>query len=242
MNDMSDLNEKSCATVRDELDPRWTWSPAESRSASIDQKPRDRDRRHKARLAEFDAPRIERAVRDILEAIGESPDREGLRDTPRRVARAYRELFSGLRQDPAVHLQRVFQENYDEIVLLRDIDFYSLCEHHLLPFHGRAHVAYLPNGRVVGLSKLARTVEAFARRPQVQERMTCQIADALMDHLEPKGAAVVIEAEHLCMQMRGIQKPNGVMVTSALRGAFKENATARAEVLALINNVNAHRG
>lgn len=180
--------------------------------------------------------RIERAVAELLEALGEDPMREGLRDTPGRVARMYSELFAGLRTDPAKHLKRVFQENYDEVVLLRDIDFYSLCEHHLLPFHGRAHVAYLPNGRVVGLSKLARTVEAFARRPQVQERMTCQIADALMEHLEPRGAAVVIEAEHLCMKMRGVQKPNGVMVTSALRGVFKERPSARAEVLALIND------
>ena len=186
--------------------------------------------------------RVERAVTELLEALGEDPSREGLRDTPGRVARMYSELFAGLDMDPAKHLKRVFQENYDEVVLLRDIDFYSLCEHHLLPFHGRAHVAYLPSGRVVGLSKLARTVEAFARRPQVQERMTCQIADALMEHLEPKGAAVVIEAAHLCMKMRGIQKPNGVMVTSALRGVFKESASARAEVLALINDARRNCG
>ena len=179
--------------------------------------------------------RVERAVVELLEALGEDPSREGLRDTPARVARMYEELFSGLRSDPAKHLQRVFQENYDEVVLLRDIDFYSLCEHHLLPFYGRAHVAYLPKGRVVGLSKLARTVEAFARRPQVQERLTCQIADAIMEHLEPQGAAVVIEAQHLCMKMRGLQKPNGVMVTSALRGVFKTCPSARAEVLALLN-------
>lgn len=189
-----------------------------------------------------DSARVERAVAELLEALGEDPSREGLRDTPGRVARMYAELFSGLRADPAQHLKRVFQENYDEVVLLRDIDFYSLCEHHLLPFHGRAHVAYLPNGRVVGLSKLARTVEAFARRPQVQERMTCQIADALMEHLEPKGAAVVIEAAHLCMKMRGIQKPNGVMVTSALRGVFKESPSARAEVLSLINDARRNCG
>jgi GTP cyclohydrolase I len=186
--------------------------------------------------------RVERAVTELLEALGEDPSRKGLRDTPGRVARMYSELFAGLHTDPAKHLKRVFQENYDEIVLLRDIDFYSLCEHHLLPFHGRAHVAYLPHGRVVGLSKLARTVEAFARRPQVQERMTCQIVDALMGHLEPKGAAVVIEAAHLCMKMRGIQKPNGVMVTSALRGVFKESASARAEVMALINDARRNCG
>lgn len=178
--------------------------------------------------------RIEKAVRQLLEALGENPDREGLKDTPRRVARMYKELFAGLHTDPAIHLQRVFNENYDEIVLLRDINFHSLCEHHLLPFHGVAHVAYLPEGKVVGLSKLARTVDAFARRPQVQERMTAQIADALMDHLRPKGAVVVVEAQHLCMKMRGIQKPNGTMITSAVRGVFHDNAAARAEVMSLI--------
>jgi len=178
--------------------------------------------------------RVEKAVRQLLMALGEDPDREGLVDTPRRVARMYRELFAGLKAEPAAHLQRVFNENYDEIVLLRDINFFSLCEHHLLPFHGVAHVAYLPDGKVVGLSKLARTVDAFARRPQVQERMTAQIADALMEHLAPKGAVVVVEAEHLCMKMRGVQKPNGTMVTSAVRGTFRENAAARAEVMGLI--------
>ncbi len=183
----------------------------------------------------IDLERAEMAVRSLLVALGEDPDREGLSDTPRRVAKMYRELFSGVATDPAVHLKRVFNEQYDEVVLLRDIDFHSLCEHHLLPFHGRAHVAYLPNGRVVGLSKLARTVDAFARRPQVQERMTCQIADALMKHLAPKGVVVVVEAEHLCMRMRGVQKPNGIMVTSAVRGTFKENAAARTEVMSLIN-------
>lgn len=180
-------------------------------------------------------PQIEEAVRTLLAALGEDPDREGLRDTPRRVAKMYRELFAGLKVDPSVHLQRVFTEQYDEIVLLRGISFYSLCEHHLLPFHGEAHVAYLPNGKVVGLSKLARTVDAFARRPQVQERMTCQIADALMEHLDCKGAVVVVEAEHMCMKMRGVQKPSGVMVTSAVRGTFRENSAARAEVMALIH-------
>jgi GTP cyclohydrolase I len=179
--------------------------------------------------------RAEMAVRELLVAVGEDPDREGLEDTPRRVAKMYRELFEGLATDPAIHLKRVFKEKCDEVVLLRDIDFFSLCEHHLLPFHGRAHVAYLPEGKVVGLSKLARTVDAYARRPQVQERMTSQIADALMDHLGPKGAVVVVEAEHLCMKMRGVQKPNGVMVTSAVRGIFKDDPAARAEVMALIN-------
>lgn len=184
----------------------------------------------------IDLERAEMAVRNLLMALGEDPEREGLADTPRRVAKMYRELFAGISADPAVHLRRVFHEQYDEVVLLRDIDFHSLCEHHLLPFHGKAHVAYLPNGKVVGLSKLARTVDAFARRPQVQERMTCQIADALMKHLAPKGVVVVVEAEHLCMKMRGVQKPNGTMVTSAVRGTFKESAAARAEVMSLINN------
>ena len=184
----------------------------------------------------IDLERAEMAVRNLLMALGEDPDREGLADTPRRVARMYRELFAGISADPAVHLKRVFHEQYDEVVLLRDIDFHSLCEHHLLPFHGKAHVAYLPNGKVVGLSKLARTVDAFARRPQVQERMTCQIADALMEHRDPKGVVAVVEAEHLCMTMRGVQKLNGTMVTSAVRGTFKESAAARAEVMSLINN------
>lgn len=183
----------------------------------------------------IDLERAEVAVRNLLVALGEDPDREGLADTPRRVAKMYRELFAGISADPAVHLKRVFHEQCDEVVLLRDIDFHSLCEHHLLPFHGRAHVAYLPGDKVVGLSKLARTVDAFARRPQVQERMTSQIADALMKHLAPKGAVVVVEAEHLCMKMRGVQKPNGTMVTSAVRGTFKESAAARAEVMSLIN-------
>jgi GTP cyclohydrolase IA len=178
--------------------------------------------------------RVEKAVRQLLVALGEDPEREGLKDTPRRVAKMYKELFAGLQTDPSTHLQRVFSEKYDEIVLLRDINFYSLCEHHLLPFHGVAHVAYLPEGKVVGLSKLARTVDAFARRPQLQERMTAQIADALMEHLAPRGAVVIVEAEHLCMKMRGIQKPNGTMVTSAVRGNFRDNAAARAEVMALI--------
>ena len=159
----------------------------------------------------IDLERAEMAVRNLLVALGEDPDREGLTDTPRRVAKMYRELFAGIAADPAVHLKRVFHEQYDEVVLLRDIDFHSLCEHHLLPFHGKAHVAYLPNGKVVGLSKLARTVDAFARRPQVQERMTCQIADALMEHLAPKGVVVVVEAEHLCMKMHAAPRstPDG---------------------------------
>lgn len=182
-----------------------------------------------------DLPRIERAVREILIAIGEDPEREGLLKTPARVARSYAELMAGLQQDPRQHLHTVFRERYDEIVLLRDIEFHSLCEHHLLPFTGRAHVAYLPDGKVVGLSKLARLVEGYARRPQVQERLTTQIADALMDELNPIGAACVIEAVHTCMTIRGARKPGSAMVTSALRGIFKENPSSRAEILALIS-------
>jgi GTP cyclohydrolase IA len=185
-------------------------------------------------LAQVDLPRIEAAVREILLAVGEDPDREGLSDTPARVARSYAELMAGLREDPRLHLRTVFQERYDEVVLLRDIQFHSLCEHHLLPFTGKAHVAYLPNGKVVGLSKLARLVEGFARRPQVQERLTTQIADALMEELSPAGAACVIEATHTCMTIRGAQKPGSMMVTSALRGVFKDNASTRSELMSLV--------
>jgi GTP cyclohydrolase I len=184
--------------------------------------------------AKVDLPRIERAVREILLAVGENPDREGLQKTPSRVARSYAELMAGLSQDPRTHLRTVFHERYDEIVLLRDIEFHSLCEHHLLPFTGRAHLAYLPDGKVVGLSKLARLVEGFARRPQVQERLTTQIADALMDELNPIGAACILEAVHTCMTIRGARKPGSVMVTSALRGIFKENPSSRAEILTLM--------
>ncbi len=184
--------------------------------------------------AGVDVPRIEKAVREILTAIGEDPDREGLLKTPNRVARAYGELMAGLREDPRIHLKTVFHERYDEVVLLRDIEFHSLCEHHLLPFTGRAHVAYLPDGRVVGLSKLARLVEGYARRPQVQERLTTQIADALMEELNPMGAACVIEATHTCMTIRGAKKHGSTMVTSALRGIFKENPASRNEILSLI--------
>ena len=184
--------------------------------------------------APVDLPRIERAVREILLAVGEDPDREGLLKTPSRVARSYAELMAGLHDDPRRHLRTVFHERYDEIVLLRDIEFHSLCEHHLLPFTGRAHVSYLPDGKVVGLSKLARLVEGFARRPQVQERLTTQIADALMQELAPRGAACVLEATHTCMTIRGAAKPGATMVTSALRGTFKSNASTRAEVLSLM--------
>jgi len=182
----------------------------------------------------IDLPRIERAVREILFAIGEDPDREGLVRTPNRVARAYGELVAGMNEDPRIHLRTVFNERYDEVVLLRDIVFHSLCEHHLLPFVGKAHVAYLPDGKVVGLSKLARLVEGYARRPQVQERLTTQIADALMEELNPLGAACVIEATHTCMTIRGAKKPGSIMVTSALRGIFKDNPPSRHEVLSLI--------
>jgi GTP cyclohydrolase IA len=181
-----------------------------------------------------DLPRIERAVREILLAVGEDPDREGLRSTPARVARMYHELFSGLHDDPRQHLQKFFSEKCDEVVLIRDISFNSMCEHHLLPFMGVAHVAYLPGRRVVGLSKLARVVETVARRPQVQERMTEQIADLLVQELQAKGVAVVIEAEHTCMTIRGIRKPGSVCVTSAMKGCFRSKSSTRAELMTLI--------
>ena len=187
-----------------------------------------------ALLQPVDLPRIERAVREILAAVGEDPDREGLLDTPARVARMYAELFSGLRATPARHLHRVFPEQYDELVLVRDISFNSMCEHHLLPFIGTAHVGYLPRGKVVGLSKLARVVEEVSHRPQVQERMTHQIADLLQQELDPKGAIVVLEASHSCMTIRGIRKPGSVTITSAVRGLFKTNPASRAEVMAFI--------
>ena len=183
-----------------------------------------------------DLPKIQRAVRQILEALGEDPDRNGLLETPRRVAKMYAEMTSGLHLDPGRHLEVVFPENYDEIVLVRDIPFTSLCEHHLLPFTGKAHVAYLPNGKVTGLSKLARVVEEIARRPQVQERMTLTIADLMEERLGSTGVAVVIEAEHSCMAIRGVKKPGTMTVTSALRGSFKSNPSTRAEVLSLITS------
>ncbi len=181
-----------------------------------------------------DQARIVQAVREILIAIGEDPDREGLRETPRRVARMYAELFSGLHEDPGIQLRKFFNESYDEIVLVRDITFCSMCEHHLLPFMGKAHIAYLPNGRVVGLSKLARVVDVVARRPQVQERMTETLADLLVEHLEAKGVGVVVEAIHTCMTIRGVKKPDSICITSAMRGVFRDNLSTRAEVLSLI--------
>ena len=183
---------------------------------------------------DVDRPRIERAVREILIAVGEDPDREGLLETPSRVARMYEEILHGLHEDPRVHLQKFFTERYDEIVLVRDISFSSVCEHHLLPFFGNAHIAYLPKGRIIGLSKLARLVESLARRPQVQERMTEQIADVLMDELHALGVAVVVEAEHTCMTIRGVRRPGSRCVTSAMKGTFRSDARSRAEVLALI--------
>jgi GTP cyclohydrolase I len=180
-------------------------------------------------------PAIEAAVRTILEAVGENVERDGLLDTPARVARMYEELFSGLRLDPSRHLETTFPEDYDEIVLVRDIPFTSMCEHHLLPFTGVAHVGYLPNGRVVGLSKLARVVEEVARRPQVQERMTQTVADMLEKRLGTKGAAVVIESEHSCMALRGVRKSGTLTVTSSLRGIFRTSPASRAEILSLIN-------
>jgi GTP cyclohydrolase I len=184
--------------------------------------------------AQVDMPRIEQAVREILHAVGENPDREGLRETPARVARMYAELFRGLHEDPRVHLQKFFTEKYDEVVLLRDISFNSMCEHHMLPFVGKAHVGYLPDGKVIGLSKIARVVESVSRRPQVQERMTEQIANLLVDELGAKGVAVVIEATHTCMTVRGIRKPGSMCVTSAMKGIFRTNLSSRSEVMTLI--------
>jgi GTP cyclohydrolase I len=186
--------------------------------------------------AKVDQPRVAAAIREILIAVGEDPDREGLRATPARVARMYAEIFAGLREDPGEHLTATFEADHDELVLVRDIPIYSVCEHHLLPWLGKAHVAYLPgeDGRVTGLSKLVRLVEGYAKRPQVQERLTSQIADALVRKLSPLGVLVVIEAEHLCMSMRGVKKPGAITVTSAVRGHFLTSAAARAEVLGFV--------
>lgn len=182
----------------------------------------------------IDMPRIEEAVREILLAVGEDPQREGLRETPARVARMYAELFSGLHKDPREHLKKCFTQEYEEIVLVKDISFESMCEHHLLPFMGQAHIAYVPKGKIVGLSKLARIVEVVSHRPQVQERMTEEIADLLMEELEAQGVAVVLEATHTCMTIRGIRKPNSVCTTSAMRGSFRTNLSSRAELMSLI--------
>ncbi len=189
-----------------------------------------------------DHARIARAVREILIAVGEDPDREGLLDTPSRVARSYAETFAGLREDAGEHLARTFEHEArgDDVVMLRNIEFASLCEHHLAPFLGRAHVAYLPSGgKVTGLSKLARTVDVFARRPQLQERLTAQIADALVEHLQPRGVAVLIEGEHMCMRVRGAKKADAMMVTTAMRGEFNTDRELRREVLALLQGTGA---
>jgi GTP cyclohydrolase I len=180
--------------------------------------------------------RVIAAVREILLAVGEDPDREGLRETPQRVARMYEEMFAGLRKDPAAILRKTFTEKYDEMVLVKDIGFESMCEHHLLPFFGRAHVAYLPNGKIVGLSKLARAVEILSHRPQVQERMTEELADLIMKELDARGVGVILEASHTCMSIRGIRKPGAICTTSAMRGAFQTNLSSRSELMALIHN------
>jgi len=182
----------------------------------------------------IDQPRAEAAVRELLLALGEDPEREGLRETPRRVTAAFAETFGGREVDLAALLTVGFEEGHDEMVILRDIPFFSTCEHHLMPFHGVAHVGYVPNGRVVGLSKLARLVDAVARRPQLQERLTAQIVDILMQTLQPQGAGVAVESEHMCMQMRGIKKPGARMLTSAMRGSFRDQEETRAEFLSLV--------
>lgn len=210
-------------------DPADPADPAETQGA---QQSAQQSAQQGARAVDHE--RIKRAVREILAAIGEDPDREGLLETPARVARMYAEMFSGLHQDPKVHLQKAFTEKYDEIVLIRDIAFNSVCEHHLLPFMGHAHIGYLPNGRVLGLSKLARLVEVVSHRPQVQERMTETIADLLENDLGAKGVAVVVEASHTCMTIRGVRKPGSLCVTSAMKGIFRSNVSSRAEVLSLI--------
>ncbi len=186
----------------------------------------------------FDRERIRKAVVELLLAIGEDPQREGLLRTPDRVAEMYQEIFCGLGQDPGKVLNVSFAENHQEMVILRDIPFYSMCEHHLLPFHGKAHIGYIPSGRVVGISKLARVVELYARRPQLQERLTSQIADCIMRNMQPIGVGVVIEAEHLCMTMRGIRKPGSMVVTSANRGTFRTRRETRSEFLSLIGQPN----
>jgi GTP cyclohydrolase I len=186
---------------------------------------------------QMDLPRIERAVREILEAIGEDPDRDGLVDTPRRVARMYEEIFSGLGEDPGDHLSVMFEADHDEMVMVKDIPIFSVCEHHLVPWLGRAHVAYIPNddGRITGLSKLARLIDGFSRRPQVQERLTTQVADRLEAVLAPRGVLVVVEAEHLCMSMRGVRKPGTLTVTSAVRGLMRDSVAARSEAMSFIH-------
>ncbi len=185
---------------------------------------------------EMDMDKIEQGVRMILEGVGEDPNREGLLETPARVARMYQECFAGLHQDPAVHFETLFDEHHNEMVIVHDIPFYSMCEHHLVPFFGKAHIAYIPSkdGKICGISKLARLVEVFARRPQVQERLTSQVADTLVEQLNPCGVAVVMEAEHLCMSMRGVKKPGAKTLTKATRGIFEDDTAARSEALSLL--------
>ena len=185
--------------------------------------------------AAVDNGHLQEAVVQMLRAIGDDPAREGLRDTPRRIAEMYEEIFGGLFIDPREYLKVGFEVAHDEMVILREIPFYSMCEHHFLPFHGQAHVGYVPDGRVVGISKLARVVEGYARRPQIQEQLTSQVAEAIMETLQPDGVAVVIEAEHLCMTMRGVNKPGSRMITSAMRGQFKRSSVTRAEFLSLVH-------
>jgi GTP cyclohydrolase I len=186
-------------------------------------------------MSEIDTGRIEKAVREIIEALGEDPEREGLAGTPERVARFYEEVFEGIHLDPGEVVDAFFgDEHYQEIVMVKEIPFYSMCEHHFVPFHGQAHVAYMPDGRVTGLSKLARLVEGYARRPQMQERLTAQVADALNERLDPLGVLVVVEAEHLCMSMRGVRKPGALTVTSAVRGVMQTNPSTRSEAMSLL--------
>jgi len=190
-------------------------------------------------MKEIDQGRIEKAVREIIEALGEDPDREGLIETPERVARFYAEVFSSIHEDPGEVVDAFFgEEHYQEIVMVREIPFYSMCEHHFVPFHGQAHVAYLPKGRVTGLSKLARLVEGFARRPQMQERLTAQVANCLYERLDPHGVLVVVEAEHLCMSMRGVKKAGAKTITSAVRGTMETNPATRAEAMSLLLGSN----
>ncbi|HHY08082.1 MAG TPA: GTP cyclohydrolase I FolE [Corynebacteriales bacterium] len=200
--------------------------------------PPQRTSSNKMAYGEYDFDRVTAAIRELLIGLGEDPDREGLKDTPTRVARAYTEIFGGLHEDPSEVLATSFTEGYDELVLVRDIPVYSMCEHHLLPFHGVAHIGYIPNedGRITGLSKLARLVDLYAKRPQVQERLTGQVADSIMERLNARGAIVVIECEHLCMSMRGIRKPGSITTTSAIRGYLRSNAKARAEAISLIRD------
>lgn len=208
-----------------------TKQSEEAMSGSL---PDELDEGARAFCSEVDYPRIESAVREILLAVGEDPDREGLLQTPSRVARMYGEIFSGLHEDPKRHLQKFFTEQYDEVVLVKDISFNSFCEHHLLPFMGHAHIGYLPDGKVIGLSKLARVVEIVSRRPQVQERMTETIANLLEEELNAKGVAVVLEATHTCMTVRGVRKPGSLCVTSAMKGTFRTNLSSRSEIMTLI--------